>query len=62
VLVNGTAGAVVTSAGQPISVMGFTVSGGRIIEIDILLDPVRLRRLDLAEFLLPQAQIGPAVQ
>ena len=55
VLVNGTAGAVVTSAGRPISVMGFTVSGGRIIEIDILLDPVRLRRLDLARFLLPQA-------
>jgi ketosteroid isomerase-like protein len=62
VLVNGAAGAVVTSAGQPISVMGFTVSGGRIIEIDILLDPVRLRRLELAEFLLPQAEVGPAVQ
>ena len=42
--------------------MGFTVSGGRIIEIDILLDPVRLRRLDLAELLLPQAEVGPAVQ
>jgi hypothetical protein len=29
-------------------VMGFTVSGGRISEIDILLDPVRLRGIDLA--------------
>ena len=62
VLVNGTAGAVVTSDGEPISVMGFTISGGRITEIDILLDPVRLRRLDLAEFLLPQAEVGSAVQ
>ena len=27
--------------------MGFTVSGGKIAEIDILADPARLRRLDL---------------
>ena len=54
VLVNGTAGAVVTSAGRPVSVMGFTIAGGRITEIDILLDPVRLGRLDLAEILLPK--------
>jgi RNA polymerase sigma factor (sigma-70 family) len=62
VLVNGAPGAVVTSEGRPISVMGFTISGGRITEIDILLDPVRLRRLDLAEFLLPEAEVGSAVQ
>jgi RNA polymerase sigma-70 factor (ECF subfamily) len=48
VLVNGAPGAVVTRAGQPVSVMGFTVSGGRITEIDILLDPGRLRGIDLA--------------
>jgi RNA polymerase sigma-70 factor (ECF subfamily) len=29
-------------------VLGFTVAGGRIAEIDILADPERLRRLDLA--------------
>jgi hypothetical protein len=29
-------------------VMGFTVVGGKIVEIDILADPARLRRLDLA--------------
>jgi len=53
VLVNGTAGAVVTGDdGRPISVMGFTVTGGRITEIDILLDPVRLDGLDLARALL----------
>jgi ketosteroid isomerase-like protein len=62
VLVNGAAGAVVTSDGEPVSVMGFTISGGRITEIDILLDPVRLRRLDLAGRLLPKAEAGLAVE
>jgi hypothetical protein len=33
---------------RPVSVMGFTVRRGRIVEIDILADPDRLRRLDLA--------------
>jgi RNA polymerase sigma factor (sigma-70 family) len=47
-LVNGAAGLVVAPHGQPFSVMGFTVSRGRIVEIDILADPARLRRLDLA--------------
>ncbi len=47
VLVNGAAGAVVSRAGAPVSVMGFTVAGGRITRIDILLDPARLARLDL---------------
>jgi hypothetical protein len=27
--------------------MGFTVRGGKIVEIDILADPARLRQLDL---------------
>jgi RNA polymerase sigma factor (sigma-70 family) len=62
VLVNGTAGAVVTSDGRPVSVMGFTISGGRITEIEILLDPARLSRLDLAGCLLAQAEAGRAVQ
>ena len=46
-LVNGAAGFVVTSAGRPRGVAGFTVSGGRIVEIDLLADPARLRELDL---------------
>ncbi len=50
VLVNGAAGVVVTVSGQPFAVMAFTVSGGRIVEIDVLVDPERLRRLDLAAF------------
>jgi Sigma-70, region 4 len=47
-LVNGAAGVVAAPRGRPFSVLGFTVSGGRIVEIDILADPERLRRLDLA--------------
>jgi RNA polymerase sigma-70 factor (ECF subfamily) len=47
-LVNGTAGVVVAPGGRPFSVMGFTVRRGRIVEIDALSDPARLRRLDLA--------------
>jgi RNA polymerase sigma-70 factor (ECF subfamily) len=47
-LVNGAAGVVVTVDGRPVSVMDFTVAGGRIVAIDALGDPQRLSRLDLA--------------
>src|SRR5436305_1565985 len=33
-LVNGAAGVVITVAGRPFAVMGFTVAGGKIVEID----------------------------
>jgi RNA polymerase sigma-70 factor (ECF subfamily) len=46
-LINGTAGLVSTRDGELFSVMGLTVTGGRIVEIDILIDPERLRRLDV---------------
>jgi RNA polymerase sigma factor (sigma-70 family) len=48
VLVNGAAGVVIAAGGQPFAVVGFTVRGGRIVEIDILADPARLRHLDPA--------------
>ena len=48
VLVNGAAGVVVTVDGEPFAVMAFTVSGGRIVEIDVLADADRLNRLDVA--------------
>jgi len=48
VLVNGAAGVVVTVGGEPFAVMAFTVSGGRIAEIDVLADADRLNRLDVA--------------
>jgi RNA polymerase sigma-70 factor, ECF subfamily len=47
-LVNGAAGVVVAPHGRPVSVMAFTVRGGRIVAIDALADPERLRRIDLA--------------
>ena len=47
-LVNGAAGVVVAPGGNPFSVMGFTVAHGKIVEIDAIADPERLRRLDLA--------------
>ena len=51
-LVNGVPGTVtVPPGGEPFAVMGFTVARNRIVEIDILADPERLRRLDLAPVL-----------
>jgi RNA polymerase sigma factor (sigma-70 family) len=44
-LINGAAGVVVYVAGQPISVMGFTVRDGRILAIDSVVDPDRLAAL-----------------
>jgi RNA polymerase sigma-70 factor (ECF subfamily) len=46
-LVNGVAGAVTTRDGVPFSVGAFTVRGGKIVALDILADPDRLRDLDL---------------
>jgi ketosteroid isomerase-like protein len=46
-LVNGTAGAVVAPRGRVFSVMAFTVTNGKIVQIDVLLDPERLERLHL---------------
>ena len=47
-LVNGAAGVVVTVGGLPVAVIGFTVSQGKIVEIDAVADPERLLRLDLS--------------
>jgi RNA polymerase sigma-70 factor (ECF subfamily) len=46
-LVNGAAGFVVAPRGRPVAVAGFTVAHGKIVEIDLLADPARLRELDL---------------
>jgi RNA polymerase sigma-70 factor (ECF subfamily) len=47
-LINGAAGAVVAPHGRVFSVMAFTVTNGKIVQIDALLDPERLERLDLS--------------
>ena len=50
-LVNGVPGVVVNRHGRPASIVGFTIEGGKIVAIDILADPARVRPLDLAELL-----------
>jgi RNA polymerase sigma factor (sigma-70 family) len=47
-LVNGAVGAVWAPGGRPRVVFGFTITHGKIVEIEILADPARLSRLDLA--------------
>jgi RNA polymerase sigma factor (sigma-70 family) len=44
-LVNGAVGAVITRNGQPFSVLAFTVVNGKIVEIDGIRDPDRVRRV-----------------
>jgi len=46
-LVNGAAGFVVVPSERAVAVVGFTVADGRIVEMDVLADPDRLRELDL---------------
>jgi RNA polymerase sigma-70 factor, ECF subfamily len=48
VLVNGAVGAVSTRDGEPFSLGSVIVRGGKIVAVDILADPERLRRLDLS--------------
>jgi RNA polymerase sigma-70 factor (ECF subfamily) len=48
-LVDGAVGAVWAPGGRPRVVFGFTITRGKIVEIDILADPERLRQLDLAD-------------
>jgi RNA polymerase sigma factor (sigma-70 family) len=47
-LINGAAGLVSMRDGEPFSVGGFTVRDRKIVAIDFLADPARLRQLDLA--------------
>jgi RNA polymerase sigma factor (sigma-70 family) len=44
-IVNGAAGAVVGPAGKPFAVVGFTVARGRIVAIDLVANPDKLRGL-----------------
>ena len=43
----GSAGTVWAPGGRPRVVFGFRIEGGKIVEIDVLADPTRLRRPDL---------------
>jgi RNA polymerase sigma-70 factor (ECF subfamily) len=44
VLVNGALGAMITLSGQPLAVLVFTVAGDKIVAIDAIRDPDRVRR------------------
>jgi RNA polymerase sigma-70 factor (ECF subfamily) len=47
-LVNGAAGLAWAPGGRPRAVMGFTIVRGKIVAIDLIGDPERLRRLEVA--------------
>jgi RNA polymerase sigma factor (sigma-70 family) len=44
-LINGAAGVVITLDGQPHGVMAFTVVNDQVVEIDVIADPERIRRV-----------------
>jgi RNA polymerase sigma-70 factor (ECF subfamily) len=48
-IVNGNAGVIVAPGTQPVAVVGFTVEGGRIVEIDLIANPEKLRSLVLRQ-------------
>lgn len=50
VLVNGAPGVIITVRERPFAIMGFTVAGGRIVAIDAIADPERVRRMAAAVF------------
>jgi len=47
-LVNGAVGVVVAPRGRLLMVLGFTITRRKIVEIDVVADPARLRQLDLS--------------
>jgi RNA polymerase sigma-70 factor (ECF subfamily) len=49
VLVNGAAGVVVVVGGELTALLAFTVSRGKVVEVNSILDPERLRGLDLPD-------------
>jgi RNA polymerase sigma factor (sigma-70 family) len=47
-LIDGAAGAVWAARGRPLVVFDFTIAGGKVVAIELIADPHRLRRLDLS--------------
>jgi|SRR5215469_8662452 len=47
-LINGAVGVVNAAHGRPVSVMAFTITGEKIVAIDLLDDPGRIAEADLA--------------
>lgn len=57
-LVNGRAGGVIVVNGRPFAIMGFTVRAGRIVEIDVINEPERVRRVAAGFLADSTAQAG----
>jgi RNA polymerase sigma-70 factor (ECF subfamily) len=49
VMVNGTPGFVVGDRHSPLAVVGFSVVGGKIVSIDLVADPAKLRKIDVSD-------------
>jgi RNA polymerase sigma-70 factor (ECF subfamily) len=47
-LINGAAGVITAADGRPITLVGFTITGARIVAIDLIDDPRRMAEADLA--------------
>lgn len=47
-LVNGAVGVVFAPHGKLVRALNVTITGGKIVQIDVVADPARLRQLDLA--------------
>jgi RNA polymerase sigma-70 factor (ECF subfamily) len=47
-LINGAAGVVAAADGRPITLVGFTITGAKIVAIDLIDDPRRIAEADLA--------------
>ena len=47
-LVNGAVGVVVAPRGRLFRALSFTIKRGKIVQVDVIADPERLRQLDLA--------------
>jgi RNA polymerase sigma factor (sigma-70 family) len=45
VLINGAAGVLITLRGRPAALMAFTIAGGKVVAVDGITDPHRVRRL-----------------
>ena len=46
-LINGSVGVVIAAHGMPIALMGFTITGGKIVAIDVIDNPGRIATADL---------------
>jgi len=47
-LINGAVGVVTAADGRPITLVGFTITGAKIVAIDLIDDPCRIAEADLA--------------